>query len=211
MNKADVIHNIHVRTEIDPRQVAKVLTALSIVVSAELQANETVVLPHLGRLVPMEGGGGGQEAETGRGVRSECGLTQEIIQSDQSTSRCAKPISEDTMADDGQSQAANVLYLAFCDAHGRASDGTPLIAGRSFSAPNGYPALTWGCGPLYHVNPDAPRWLVLSEARVTLETSCPRVFEAAIVYDGPRTDALRYLHDHGAAGMPYLGRRRSGR
>ena len=61
VNKPTLIHHIQARTDIDTRTVTRVLQALGIVVSTELQANETVTLPLLGRLVPMESAGGGRK------------------------------------------------------------------------------------------------------------------------------------------------------
>ncbi|WP_157769718.1 hypothetical protein [Rhodanobacter denitrificans] len=103
-----------------------------------------------------------------------------------------------------------MLYLAACDAHARSKEGTPMVAGKRFTAPNGHPALAWGCGPLYGINPKAPRWLILEAERVETSDHGALVFDATVVCDGARADALRYLHHHGAAGMPYLGRRRRG-
>ncbi len=112
------------------------------------------------------------------------------------------------MAGDGAQQGQVVLYLTACDTHARSREGTPMVAGTRFTAPKGYPALAWGCGPLYHLNPKLPRWLVLEAQQVESGNDGARVFEASIMCDGSRNDALRYLHEHGAGGMPYLARRR---
>ncbi|MEY2117279.1 hypothetical protein [Rhodanobacter sp. FW106-PBR-R2A-1-13] len=114
------------------------------------------------------------------------------------------------MAGDGAQQGQVVLYLTACDTHARSREGTPMVAGTRFTAPKGYPALAWGCGPLYHLNPKLPRWLVLEAQQVESGNDGARVFEASIMCDGSRNDALRYLHEHGAGGMPYLARRRRG-
>lgn len=109
---------------------------------------------------------------------------------------------------DGSAQRP--LYLASCDQHARSPEGTPMVAGKTFTAPKGYPALRWGCGPMMHVDNGAPRWLVLDADGATDLPGGASIQRAVIAFDGPRADALRYLHAHGAAGMPYLGRRRKG-
>ena len=103
-----------------------------------------------------------------------------------------------------------VLYLVACDQHGRSREGTPMIAGTRFTAPKGFPALPWGCGPIYQIDVNAPRWLIVMAESTGEGPGTTLVFEGRIVADGDRTTALRYLHEHGAAGMPYLGRRRRG-
>lgn len=103
-----------------------------------------------------------------------------------------------------------VLYLTSCDQHARSAEGTPMVAGNSFSASIGYPALPWGCGSLAHIRKDAPRWLVLDAEDVQERSGGVLIRAARICCDGSLTDALRYLHAHGAAAMPFLGRRRRG-
>lgn len=110
---------------------------------------------------------------------------------------------------DGTNQA-EVLYLVACDQHGRSREGTPMVAGDRFTAPKGYPALPWGCGPLHHIDPKASRWLVVAAEKVDDKPGSPLVFEGRILADGDRAVALRYLHENGAGGMPYLSRRRRG-
>jgi hypothetical protein len=85
-----------------------------------------------------------------------------------------------------------------------------MVAGGQFTAPKGYPALPWGCGPLLRLKASAPRWLVLDPEEVETRPGQWIVHRARIVADGTRSDALRYLHENGAAGKPYVGRRRTG-
>lgn len=103
-----------------------------------------------------------------------------------------------------------ILYLTCCDQHGRSFEGVPMVAGKTFMAPQGYPALPWGCGPLLRLRASAPRWLVLDAEDIESRSGQCLVKSATILLDGHRSDALRYLHEHGASGMPYIGRRRRG-
>lgn len=112
------------------------------------------------------------------------------------------------MAADGQRHLT--LYLTSCDQHARSSSGVPMVAGRRFTCPDGYPGLPWGCGPALHLKLKAPRWLVLSNAEVTQMPGGVRILAGAIEFDGSLQDAIRYLHNNGAASMPYLGRSRRG-
>lgn len=54
MKRVDVISRIEERAEVSKDVIRRVLLALSVVIGGELQANEPVELPHLGRLVPMD-------------------------------------------------------------------------------------------------------------------------------------------------------------
>jgi hypothetical protein len=113
------------------------------------------------------------------------------------------------MSSDEATQERRILYLTSCDARGRDRDGSLMINGRQFTAPGGYPALPWGCGSTGQIELGAPRWLVLEAEETRSEGQQVLIVSARVLADGDRTDALRYLHHHGAAGMPYLGRRRA--
>jgi len=110
----------------------------------------------------------------------------------------------------GATSSDRVLYLTACDRHARSVDGSPMVAGHTFSAIKGCPALPWGCGPLIHFKKDAPRWLVLDPQEMEPLPGGALIKKASICFDGTKNDALRYLHGNGAAAMPYLGRRRRG-
>ena len=107
-------------------------------------------------------------------------------------------------------QRLQTLYLTSCDQHARSSAGVPMVAGRRFTCPDGYPALPWGCGPALHLNLKAPRWLVLSGVEAAPMPGGVRILAGAIEFDGGLQDAIRFLHNNGAASMPYLGRGRRG-
>lgn len=85
-----------------------------------------------------------------------------------------------------------------------------MVAGQTFTAIKGYPALPWGCGPLIHFNKDASRWLVLDPEDTAPLPGGVLIRKAQICFDGTKNDALRYLHSNGASAMPYLCRRRRG-
>ena len=112
------------------------------------------------------------------------------------------------MAADGNH--VKLLYLTSCDTHARSASGIPMVAGGRFQCAEGYPSLPWGCGPALHVNLHHPRWLVLSGAETQPMPGGVRVFSAVVEFDGPLSEAARYLHAHGAASLPYVGRRRRG-
>jgi len=102
------------------------------------------------------------------------------------------------------------LYLTSCDAHARSPEGVPMVAGDSFTAPQGYPALPWGCGPLLHISGERPRWLVLTADAVEAMPGGVKIRSGRVVSDGDLSQAARYLHEHGAGGLPYIGRSRKG-
>lgn len=52
MKRSDIIYQIEQRTDVPRNIIAKVLKAMSVVIAAELQANEPVEAPHLGILYP---------------------------------------------------------------------------------------------------------------------------------------------------------------
>jgi len=54
MKRSDIINEIQVQTGQTKKTIKDVLLALSVVLAGELQANEPVEVPHLGRLLPMD-------------------------------------------------------------------------------------------------------------------------------------------------------------
>ncbi|MEY2117280.1 hypothetical protein [Rhodanobacter sp. FW106-PBR-R2A-1-13] len=54
MKTVHLVFLIHEKTGVSTTDVSRVLRELGVLASNELQANETVALPLLGRLVPME-------------------------------------------------------------------------------------------------------------------------------------------------------------
>lgn len=79
MKRADIINQIHLQTGHTKRAISEVLLSLSVVLTGELQANEPVELPHLGRLFPIDKPLGGNrrtrvaEFAAGRELRRKLG------------------------------------------------------------------------------------------------------------------------------------------
>lgn len=86
-------------------------------------------------------------------------------------------------------QQYRILHLASCDQRARAVDGTIMVAGERFSAPNGYPALPWGMGPPSFITPNSPRWLVIDADDYDCVEGGARVRSGRILFDGSAQDA----------------------
>jgi hypothetical protein len=114
------------------------------------------------------------------------------------------------MAADGPGRAT--LYLASCDPRERTPEGEPLVVNGELKSPKGHPALIWGCGPLIRVEPNKPRWLVLSaeDSDVELLTWGALVRKGRVHFDGELRAAVRFMAEQSPLTRPFITQVRRG-
>ncbi|MGH8159246.1 MAG: hypothetical protein ACREPQ_14090 [Rhodanobacter sp.] len=113
------------------------------------------------------------------------------------------------MADGLQDIKGRTLYVVSCDQRARGPDGTIMVAGTEFSAPNSYPGLTWGVGAPSYVTAEAPRWLVIDTTDLDRHEGGVRIRSGKILCDGTLQDVADFLDRHGGSQRPHIAKKRA--